>query len=106
MRTSTMLTLSVFASLFGVLFMLSAAAAAFVINPHNIYCIPVDPARPFEECTLTGPFYLVSAGGLGAGALVGLVIGGLLLGAARLVKMLFRSRSDASPAIQPASKDL
>jgi hypothetical protein len=107
MRNSTMLTLSVCASLFGVLFMLSAAAAAFVINPENVYCIPVDPARPFEECTLTGPFYLVAAGGLGAGAVFGLLVGGLLLGAVMLVKLPFRSKAgEAASAIQHPSKDL
>lgn len=107
MRTGTILTLSICASLFGVLFMLSAAAAAYVINPNNIYCVPVDPARPFEECTLTGPFYVVAAGGLGAGALVGVIIGGLLLGVVMLVKLPFRSKpGEAAPAIQPASKDL
>jgi predicted lipid-binding transport protein (Tim44 family) len=91
-----MFTLSVCASLFGVLFALSAAAAAFVINPGNVYCVPVDAARPFEECTLTGPFYLVAAGGLGAGALFGLIIGGLLLGLVALLKMLFKPQSKAA----------
>jgi len=88
-----MFTLSVCASLFGVLFAISAAAAAFVINPGNAYCVPVDSARPFEECTLTGPFYLVAAGGLGTGALFGLLVGGLLLGVVALVRMLFKPHS-------------
>jgi predicted lipid-binding transport protein (Tim44 family) len=91
-----MFTLAVCASLFGVLFALSAAAAAFVINPDNVYCVPVDAARPFEECILTGPFYVVAAGGLGAGALFGVLIGGLLLGVFAVLKMLFKSQSKSA----------
>jgi hypothetical protein len=53
----------VLVAVLGSLGALLAAAAAFIANPGNVYCLPVDPANPEGACELTAIFFLATAGG-------------------------------------------